>query len=239
MHQRTARADFHNKTHMSHTTKKDTGYMKRHEALLNLTGNIRKGVATETDLGSSLQRWLVAVGLVVPGDEGTLTIRNRLYEKVFTARWANENLPLHWRGPAIAVGIILAFIAIPFWYTQILPRPYVRVLSSPTADIEAAATAFRNLRSFPGHTDVADRLIQIFLQGRARRAEDRAAIGEIEQLARRLPVANDFADNLVATFWDGQVANALRNQNRDDALLAALEALVLSTPVRRRRAATL
>lgn len=239
MHQLAGRAAFHNEPHMSHIHKKVTGNRKRYEALLNLYGKIRKGVATETDLGSSLQRWLVAVGLVVPGDGGTLTIRNRLYERVFTARWANENLPLHWRGPAIAVGIILVFIAIPFWYTQILPRPYVRVLSSPTANIETAATAFRKLRSFPGHTNVADRLIRIFLQDRARRAEDSAAIGEIEQLARRLPVANDFADDLVARFWDGQVADALRSQNRDEALLSALEALVVSTPVRRRRAATL
>ena len=239
IHQLAGRAAFHNEPHMSHIHRKVTGDKKRHEALLNLYGRIRKGVATETDLGSLLQRRLVAVGLIVPGDEGTLTIRNRLYENVFTARWANENLPLHWRGPAIAVGIILLFTAIPFWYTQILPRPYVRVLLSPTAESETVATAYRNLRSFPGHTEVADRLIHIFLQDRARRAEDRAGIAEIEELARRLPVASDFADNLVAGYWDGQFANALRNENRDEALLAALEALVVSTPVRRRRAATL
>ncbi len=239
LHQLAGRAAIHNEPHMSHMHRIVTGDKKRREALLNLYGRIRKGISTETDLGSSLQRRLVAVGLIVPDDDGTLAIRNRLYESVFTARWANENLPLHWRGAAIAVGVISVIIAIPFWYTQILPRPYVRLLSSPTVEIEAAATAYRNMHSFPGHSDTADRLIQIFLQDRARLADNRAAISEIGQLAQRLPLADDFADNLVAGFWDRQVANALRNENRDDALLAALESLVVSTPARRRRAATL
>ncbi len=239
MHQLAGRAAVQNEPHMSHIHRKITGDKKRRDALLNLYGRIRKGVATETDLGSSLQRRLVAVGLIVPGEEGALTIRNRLYESVFTARWANENLALNWRGPAIAAGVILAFIAVPFWYTQILPRPYLRVLSSPTVEIETAATAYRKLRSFPGHTAAADRLVQIFLQNRARRAESPTTIWEIEKMARGLPVSADFANNLVADFWDGQAAIALRNENRDDALLATLESLVVSTPVRRRRAASL
>jgi len=239
MHRLAGRAAIQNEPHMSHIHKIVTGDKKHCEALLNFYGRIRKGVVTETDLGSHLQRRLVAVGLIYAGDDGTLKIRNRLYERVFTARWANENLPLHWRGPAIAALVILAFIAIPFWYTQLLPRPYVRVLSSPTIEIDTAAVAHRNLRSFPGHTEAADRLIQIFLQNRARLAEEETAILEIEQLARRLPVADGLADELVAEFWDRKVAAALRHEDRDEALLAALESLVVSTPLRRRRAATL
>ncbi len=239
MQQLAGRAAFHSEPHMSQIHRKVTGDKKHDEALLNLFGQIRKGVATETDLESPLQRRLMAIGLIVAADDGTLKIRNRLYESVFTARWANENLPLHWRGPAIAIGIILAFIAIPFWYTQILPRPYVRVMSSPTVAIETAAVAYRNLHSLPGHADSADRLFRVFLQNRARVAENRASMMEIDRLARRLLNADDFANNLVAGFWDGQVARALRNENRDEALLAALEALIISTPVRRRRAASL
>ena len=239
MHQLAGRAAIRNEPHMSHIHRVVTTDKKHCEALLNLYGKIRKGVTTEADLGSPLQRRLVAVGLIVPDDDGTLTIRNRLYESVFTARWANENLPLHWRGPAIAVGVILAFFAIPFWYTQILPRAYVRVLSSPTVEIDVAADAYRNLRSFPGHGTAADRLMRIFLQNRALLADDREAITEIDQLAQGLPLADGFAENLLAGFWDKQVAKALRAENRDEALLASLEALVVSTPVRRRRAATL
>ena len=239
MQQLAGRAAFHSEPHMSQIHRKVTGDKKYAEALLNLLGQIRKGVATETDLESPLQRRLMAIGLIVAADDGMLKIRNRLYESVFTARWANENLSLHWRGPAIAIGIILIFVAIPFWYTQILPRPYVRVMSSPTVATGTAAVAYRNLHSFPGHADSADRLFRIFLQNRARLAENRAAMMEIDQLARRLPNADDFADNLVAGFWDGQAARALRNENRDAALLAVLEALIVSTPVRRRRAASL
>jgi len=239
MHQLAGRAAIQNEPHMSHIHRMVTGDKKLCEALLNLYGQIRKGVKTEADLGSPLQRRLVAVGLIVTGEDGMLSIRNRLYERVFTARWANENLPLHWRGPAIAVGIILAFIAIPFWYTQLLPRPYVRVMSSPAAELESAASAYRNLSSFPGHTDAADRLFRIFLQNRARLADDLASVMQVEELARRLPFDGAFADNLVADFWDRQVASALRRESRDEALIAALEALVVSTPARRRRAATL
>lgn len=239
MNQLAGRAAIRSEPHMSHIHRIIAGDKKRREALLTLYGRIRKGITTETDLGSSLQRRLIAVGLIVTDDDGTIAIRNRLYARVFTARWANENLPLHWRGPAIAVGIILLIIALPFWYTQLLPRPYVRILSSPTVELESAATAYRNLRSFPGHSDAADRLIRIFLQDRARLADNSAEISEVELLAQRLPLAEDFATKLVAGFWDRQVAIALRDENRDVALLAAIEALIVSSPIRRRRAATL
>lgn len=239
MHQLAGRAAYRSEPHMSRIHRRITEDQKYREALLNLYGRIRKGVATAPDLGSPVQRRLMVVGLIVIGDDGALKVRNRLYEAVFTARWANENLPLHWRGPAIAVGIILTFFAVPFWYTQILPRPYVRAMSSPTIEMESAAAAYEKLRSFPGHTESADRLIRIFLQDRARLAEDSKSMSKIAELARRLPGPDGFADDLVAGFWDGQVADAVRNENRDEALLAALESLIVSTTERRRRAATL
>ena len=66
------------------------------------------------------------MGFVVESGNGDLAVRNKIYETVFTARWANENLPLHWRGPAIAAVIMLLLTAIPFAYTQLLPKPYLR-----------------------------------------------------------------------------------------------------------------
>ena len=35
------------------------------------------------------------------------------------ARWANENLPIRWRGPSIAAVIVVSIVAMPFWYTQL------------------------------------------------------------------------------------------------------------------------
>ncbi|MFQ6004785.1 MAG: AAA-like domain-containing protein [Woeseia sp.] len=239
MHRLAGRAALHSEPHMGHMHRQVTADSKHGEALLNLYGRIRKGIATDADLASPVQRRLIAVGLIVADDSGQLRIRNRLYETVFTARWANENIPLHWRGPAIAVATILAFIAMPFLYTQILPRPYLRVMSSPTVEIDTAAAAYRSLRSFPGHVESADRLMRVFLQNRAIATEDRAAIMEIDRIARGLPNAKEFADNLFAGYCDRQVASAAREENRDGALLAALESLIVSTPARRRRAATL
>lgn len=239
MHQLAGRAALHSEPHMGHIHRQILRNRKDHEGLLNLYGKMRKGVPVEADADSRLQRQLLAVGLVVTDENGFLAVRNRIYATVFTARWANENLPLHWRGPAIAAAVVLAITAIPFWYTQLLPRPYMRVISSPAADLEAVADAHANLRSFPGHADAADRLYRTQLEYRARQAQDRATILSIDGFARRLPDSDAFADHLLGDFWDREVSKALREERRDAALIAAIESLVVSTPERRRRAATL
>ena len=238
MHQLAGRAALHSEPHMSHIHRRVVN-RKDHEGLLNLYGKMRKGVPVAADSGSRLQRQLFAVGLVVIDDHGFLKVRNRIYETVFTARWANENLPLRWRGPAIAAVLVVAITAIPFWYTQMLPRPYMQVIASPAADLETVASAYANLRSFPGHADSADRLYRTQLEYRARQTSDRATMLQIDQFARRLPDSQEFADRLLGDFWDRKVNEALREERRDPALIAAIESLVVSTPQRRRRAATL
>ena len=154
----------------------------------------------------------MATGLVVVNDHNHLAIRNKIYATVFTARWANTNLPLHWRGPAIAAALILAITALPFWYTQLLPRPYMEIMFSTTLDLEAVSDAYRNLRSFPGHADSADRLYKTFILNRARAANDRESIMSVDRFARQLPESAQFADGLVADFWDraGQHSDAAR-----------------------------
>ena len=140
--------------------------------MLNLFGRIRKGIEVAADLGSPVQRRLIAVGLLVIDYEGNLRVRNRLYESVFTARWANENLPIRLRIPLIAVGIVVLFTLVPFWYTQWLPRPYLAVMTSPTVELDVALEAYENLRSFPGHADAADKLLRGFVEQRASLAAD-------------------------------------------------------------------
>ncbi len=238
MHQ-LARAALHSEPHMSHVHRRVVSDRKNSEALLNIYGRLRKGIPVNYDPESKHQRILLAIGLVVADENGRLRVRNRLYRAVFTARWANQNLPLHWRGPAIAALVLLAATAVPFWYTQLLPKPYMRVLSSHTQPMESVHEAYVNLSSFPGHADAASRLFRFQLETRAAHATDAAGIHEIESFARRLPDSTVFADNLVAGFWDGQVARASRMEQRDEALIAALESLAVSTPERRRRAATL
>ncbi|MEX2496923.1 MAG: AAA-like domain-containing protein [Woeseia sp.] len=239
-HRLAGRAAITSEPHMSHLHRRIVNDRKNSEALLNLYGRLRKGIEVEFDPESRHQRMLLASGLVVPDERGRLKPRNRLYRAVFTARWANENLPLHWRGPAMALALLLALTAIPFTYTQLLPKPYVRVLSATDNDLEAVWRAYVNLGSFPGHAASAERLFRNQLEVRARQTTDLQTMQEIGRYARQLPgEPGVFADNLLADFWDNRASAALRMEQRDKALLAAIEALTVPTPVRRRRAATL
>ncbi len=233
------RAALRTEPHLSHIHQEVARNGKQSEALLNLYGRLRKGVTVATDLGSSLQRRLVAVGLIVVDDEGELRVRNRVYEAVFTARWANENLPTRLKAPLAALAAIFLVVAIPFVYTQWLPLVYVGTLTSKSVELESAETAWRNLRSFPGHGGTADNLYRNFLQQRAALAGDDASIERLAVLAAGLPQAGSFPDELRAAFWDRQVRAETRGEQRDAALIAALESLVLSTPQRRHRAAML
>jgi WD40 repeat protein len=233
------RAALHSEPHMSHMHREIVNDKKRSEALLNLYGRLRKGMAVSADLGSALQRRLIALGLLTIGEDGDLRVRNRLYSTVFTARWANENLPIHWRVPAIAAAILLTIVAIPFAYTQLLPKPYVAVLTSMQSDLLVAETAYTNLRSFPGHADSADNLYRNFLQNRASISNDQSDIALIADMAVKLPSSERFPDELLASFWDRRAREAARIEDRDAALIATIESLVLSTSHRRDRAALL
>ncbi len=239
LQQLAGRAATHSEPHMSHIHRRIVGDRKNAEALLNLYGRLRKGVEVEFDPESKHQRMLMATGLVVPDEQGRLKVRNRLYHAVFTTRWANENLPLHWRGPAIAALVLLVITAVPFWYTQGLPKPYTEVLSSPTLELDTVFDAYVNLRSFPGHAKAAERLFRNQLELRASRAIDPGVMQEIDGYARQLPDSALFADGLLASFWDRKAKQALQVEQRDEALLASIQSLVVATPERRRRAARL
>lgn len=233
------RAAISSEPHMSHLHRAVVSDRKNYEALLTTYGQIRKGITIAYDPDSHRHRRLRALGLVVTDSDGNFRIRNRLYESVFTARWANENLPFHWRGPAVAALLVIALTAIPFAYTQLLPKPYLRVMSDPTYDLETVSDAYMNLRSFPGHDGAADRMYQTVLENRARQAVERSEIREVTRYAAVLPDGLALADRVQADFWDRQFETAMRNEQRDDALLASLESLTVSTQIRRRRAAAL
>lgn len=233
------RAAWHSEPHMHHIHRRIVRDKRDHEAMLNIYGRLRKGLVVLYDPDLRAQRKLLSTGLLKVSDDGELKVRNRLYEAVFTARWANRNLPLHWRGPVAVALVIATLLAIPFWYTQLLPKPYVRALVSPTLEIQAVASSWRNLRSFPGHTDTADRLYQDQLEHRATFAQSREEIDGLANLARALPDATALAKEIQASFWDRQARVAVRAEQRDTAILASLEALEVATQQRRRFAAAL
>ena len=189
MHQLTGRGATRNEPHLNHVHTLIVNDKKNYEPLLNLYGRIRKGIQVIHDSQSKVQRRLLATGLVVVNDSGDLAVRNKVYETVYTARWANENLPLHWRAPAVAAVVVFLLTAIPFAYTQLLPKPYLRIMSTPTFDLATVSDAYVNLRSFPGHANAADRMFQAILENRARQATDRSTILNISMYARRLPAS--------------------------------------------------
>ncbi|MGI9234584.1 MAG: AAA-like domain-containing protein, partial [Woeseiaceae bacterium] len=237
--QLSGRAALHNEPHMSHIHRAIVNDDKRKDALLNLYGKVRKGVSVAADLGSSFQRRLMAIGLLEIDQDGNLCVRNRLYERVFTSRWANENLPVRVRVPAMVLAAFIALTFIPFWYTQLLPRPYLAILTSSSTELDYAIDAYRNLRSFPGHADIADSLYRGFLNDRASATTDEQEISAIVEMSRELPNAERLPERLLAGFWDRRVVAAKRDERRDDALIAALRSLESATPTRRRQAANL
>ena len=239
IHQLAGRAAVHSEPHISHIHRVIVGDSKNTEALLNLYGKMRKGVPVAFDPESRIQSKLLDIGLVVVGKDGRLAVRNRIYATVFTARWANENLPIRWRGPAVALAIVLAILAVPFWYTQLLPGPYVTILSSQSSDLTMAASAYENLRSFPGHAKSADGLYRSYILQLAQSATDRKEITRIGNYASRMPEGAAFANGLLAQFWERAMKSALLEEQRDKALIAALETLIVATPERRRMAANL
>jgi WD40 repeat protein len=233
------RAALHNEPHMSHIHRGILNDKKRREALLNLYGKIRKGVEVPADLGSALQRRLMAIGLLVIDEESNVKVRNRLYELVFTARWANENLSVDFKVPAMVAGVLLLFAMVPFWYTQWLPNPYVRTLASEEVSLSVAMTAYENFRSFPGHADTAESVFRVFLERRALASTDELEVQQLATMVDGLPNAGRRAEEFVASFWDRQSKLAVREEDRDSALLAKIQSLTLATSGRRQRAASL
>jgi len=225
--------------HLGHLHRAVMGDRKDCEAMLNTYGKMHKGVNVVYDPDSRPQRKLMALGLVAVGPDGLLAPRNKIYATVFTARWANENLPLHWRGPSIALAVVIAIVAIPFWYTQLLPSSHVQVLTSPVADLSDVAEAYDNLRSFPGHRNSADGLYRSLLRQRAMQATNPGQINRIGNYAQRMPDGDAFAAELQAGYWERTMRDAMRIEDRDTALIAALQSLSVPTPERRRIAANL
>jgi len=234
-----ARSAVRNEPHLAHIDRRIVGDRKNYEASLTTYGRLRKGLKVAYDADSRAQRMLIVTGLVVAQSNGTLVIANRIYELAFTTRWANDNLPFHWRGPAVAASLLILLTAIPFWYTQFLPKPYARMLSPDNPDIAAVEDTYRNLRSFPGHAATADRLFINYLESRAAAAESESELAAIAAVAAQAPGRPDLANQLVARYWDTRVRAALRVENRDAALLASFESLAAPTSTRRRIAASL
>ena len=204
----------------------------RKVARLNLFGRVRKGSIVPAEPSADIQQELLISGVVIEDDSGDLVVRNTLYAEVFSTKWVNQNLPFGWRGFGIAAVVLAVIVAVPVWYSEYLPRPYVRTLSAATEDYQVALDAYESLNMLPGFGRTADQLFSDFLTRQSRRAgtlnEAMRAHGRLMQI----PVGSEKADGLLAEFWDRQAAAYSNAGDRDGALIAVLRALKTPTDKR-------
>lgn len=206
----------------------------RRVARLSLYGKIRKGGEVRVGPGAEVLRPLREVGLLEADETGRLQVRNRIYAAVFTARWVNRNLPLEFAGMLMAAAAAALIILVPTWYTEYLPNPYVRTLTTAETDFVEAADAHRRLGMLPGFGRLADRL---FLDYLAQAGEAAGRLPEVQRIAERmaqLAGGAGRAESTVAEYWDRRATTAALRGDRDAALLYRLEASAQGTPERSR-----
>lgn len=83
--------------HISHIHRQLVADSKRKNDLLRIYGKLCKGATVKANTESRSQNHLLASGLVKLDDSGSLMVRNRIYEAVFTTQWANDHKNRWWR----------------------------------------------------------------------------------------------------------------------------------------------
>ncbi len=129
----------------------------RRREILQLYRNIVTGKKIADDPLSPLHTTLKLSGLVVPDATGTLHIRNRIYQAVFTADWAKVALPRDTNRYVAIASLLLFIMGVGTWYTQFLPRAYVDALQAASEDYPERA--YEALKGIPGYSGKADALL--------------------------------------------------------------------------------
>jgi hypothetical protein len=149
---------------------------KRRAELLRLHLRIVRGKAVIDDPRSPIHTALKLSGLVVPRDGGVLTVRNRIYEQIFTERWAKDVMPADWNQRVAVASVFVLLLGFGVWYEVFLPRPYIEAIQAASEDYPAQAYA--DLRNIPGYAGKADELLAKYWD---RRAIKYAAMGNRDQ----------------------------------------------------------
>lgn len=158
-------------------------------ARLSLYGKVRKGASVASEHTLSIHRDLLRVGLLLEDSDGNLALRNRVYSEVFTAHWVNRNLPFSWRGLAAVAAVAVVALAIPVWYSEYLPEPYIRVLNQPDAEFIRAQDAYERLHFLPGFGALADELFADYLSQQSLSASRLIEVQRFGELLMELPPA--------------------------------------------------
>ncbi len=207
----------------------EVGGALAHSAL-RLYRRVRKGRKIRYDRHQPEHEWLRILGLAAIGVSGLLQPRNRIYTEVFTSRWVRHAVPFNWRGAGRWAAIIAVSIGLPYWYSQVLPKGYVKTLTRPGMEFSEVQEAYLDLRRLPGFGKQADRLYARVLEGRSLAADswDDALATDVE--LRALHGEAQRADELLGEFWIRESAAAAAEELRDQALVYQLRAADMGAP---------
>ncbi|MFO7285961.1 MAG: AAA-like domain-containing protein [Gammaproteobacteria bacterium] len=206
---------------------------------LVLLGKIARGMPVPDDPSSPGRELLRLAGVTVTGNDGRLHYRNRILRAVFDDGWIASVRPFDWRGAAAVAALIALAVAVPLWYSQILPRPYIRTLSVVTQDYAVAEDAYEKLRRLPGFAGMADRLLAEAMARRSREASSYAEMLAADQVLREVLEQAPLADELQAEYWLRRASVAMHEERRDEALVMTTRAAVAGDGEAKRLAAEL
>lgn len=192
---------------------------------LALLERMGRKAETVSSAGSAARESLKLAGIAGQESGGRLQYRNRIYERVFDAEWAAGALPINWRRPAAAAAVLAVLVLAPIWYFQVLPQPYIATLSVVTGDYAVARDAYENLRGIPGFAGRADGLLAEAMTRRSRSARTIDEVLAADAVLRSLPDRAALADELLGDYWLRRSRDAAHREQRDEALLLAVQAL--------------
>jgi WD40 repeat protein/subtilisin-like proprotein convertase family protein len=193
------------------------------QVLLRLV-KLAKGTDVQDEPASGAVELLLLAGVVRRDADGVVKYSNRIYARVFDERWAKSEMPVNWRAYAAAAAGLVVALWLPYWYMQVLPRPYIETLTGVTQDYAVAEAAYARLARLPFFGGTADRLLADVAVRRSRRAstiDEALAADTVMRDSLDMP---SLADELMAEYWLRQSRVAMHRGDRDTALLYAIEA---------------
>ena len=199
------------------------GAPKARHALARLV-KLAQGVEVPAEPGSDWRELLELAGIVTVDGTGKLAFRNQIFARVFGERWAKAEMPPDWRMRAAAVAGLVVAVLLPYWYTQVLPRPYINTLSVVTEDYAVAEDAYRRLHRLPGFAARADRLLADVMVRRSERTSTITGALAADAVIRESLGMPELADEMIGKYWLRRSAAAMHRGDRDEALLYAMEA---------------
>ncbi|MCP5107441.1 MAG: hypothetical protein GY950_28900, partial [bacterium] len=137
--------------------------------LLMLYRRILKGRPITDEPLSSIHSALKLSGVVVPRKNRQLSVRNRIYERIFTTKWVTDVMPTDWNRNIAVASIGILFLGFAVWYTQFLPRGHIDAIIRAEDDVPIFS--YEKLRKLPGFAGKADTLFADYWDRRALRSE--------------------------------------------------------------------